>query len=273
MRRIGTLVAAAVVALSVGAWRANTALGAGPHAPAALEGAVTSLSIVPGKAHAEVVIGVSGPVTLRDFTLASPDKIVLDITGATLGIAPSNYDEANRGGIVDVRYSQYRKNVVRVVLTLDESRKYNIIRYPNEIRVRVTAEEPVLFVAWHTGNAPVAVAQTGKPKAPAANAAPAKPADKAAAKESEKPPETIVEKAGKVVEKAADKIANMWAFTEAAVDTTTGATVIPRSAAPDPAADHRRLAAGADPRRHRRLRALLRQDDRRREGRGGDGRR
>src|SRR5918999_2688960 len=185
MRRIGTLVAAAVVALGVGAWSASPALGARPHLPTAFESAVTSLSIVPGTDYAEVIIGVSGPVTVRDFTLASPDKIVIDVTGATLGMAPSNYDEANRGGIVDVRYSQYRKNVVRIVLTLDDAHKYNMVRYPNEIRVKVQAEEPVLFVAWHVGNAPVAVAQTGAPAAPAPAAAPAKPADKPAAKPAE----------------------------------------------------------------------------------------
>src|SRR5688572_29478608 len=177
MRRIGTLVAAAVVALGVGAWSANSALGARPHVPAAREGAVTSLSIVPGKGAAEVAIGVSGPVTVHDFTLHSPDKIVIDITGATLAMAPSNYDEANRGGVVDVRYSQYRKNVVRVVLTLDDAHKYNMVRYPNEIRVKVQAEEPVLFVAWHTGKAPVAVAQAGKPAAKTAGKPAEKPAE------------------------------------------------------------------------------------------------
>jgi type IV pilus assembly protein PilQ len=230
MRRIGTLTAAAVVALGVGAWSADSALGAGPLVPAARESGVTSLSVVPGKGAAEVIIGVSGPVTVRDFTLHSPDKVVVDITGATLAMAPSNYDEANRGGIVDVRYSQYRKNVVRVVMTLDEARKYNIVRYPNEIRVKVQADEPVLFVAWHTGNPPsVSVAQSGKPSAskakPAANAAAAKPADEKAA-------ESLIDKAQQVVAKAADKVANMWAFTEAGLDTTTGATVVPPAAAP-----------------------------------------
>jgi type IV pilus assembly protein PilQ len=225
MRRIGTLAAAAVVALGVGAWRADSALGARPHVPAAREGAVTSLSIVPGKAAAEVAIGVSGPVSVSDFTLHSPDKIVIDITGVTLAMDPSNYDEANRGGIVDVRYSQYRKNVVRVVLTLDDAHKYNMVRYPNEVRVKVQAEEPVLFVAWHTGRAPVAVAQAGKPATNVTSAT--KPGNKAAAKPEEKPAETLMDKAGKVVSQAADKVANMWAFTEAGIDTSTGATVLP----------------------------------------------
>ncbi|MFN2563875.1 MAG: AMIN domain-containing protein [Gemmatimonadaceae bacterium] len=221
MRRIGTLFAAAVVALGAGAAGATSALGARPDLPAALESAVTSLSIVPGTEHAEVIIGVSGPVTVRDFTLASPDKIVIDITGATLGIPPSTYDEANRGGIVDIRYSQYRKNVVRVVLTLDEPHKYNMVRYPNEIRLKVRSrpDEPVLFVAWHTGNAPVAVAQSGKPgaAAPATSATAPKTVDKPAPKVAEKTPEKAPAKPS----------GNMWALTEAGLDSTTGATVVP----------------------------------------------
>jgi type IV pilus assembly protein PilQ len=262
---MGTLIAAAVVALGISAWRADSALGARPLVPAAREGAVTSLSIVPGKGAAEVIIGVSGPVTVRDFTLHSPDKIVVDLTGATLRMAASNYDEANRGGIVDVRYSQYRKNVVRVVLTLDEAHKYNIVRYPNEIRVKVAAEEPVLFVAWRIGDAPVAIAQTGKPAAEPTNAATTpkandkpKATDKTAAKAAEQPaekPESFLDKAQNVVAKAADKVANMWAFTEAGLDTTTGATVVPEPAAakaapvparPTPKASAAR-AADADP--------------------------
>jgi type IV pilus assembly protein PilQ len=229
MRRIGTLVAAAVVALGLGAWRAGSALGARPHVPAVREAAVTSLSIIPGKGAAEVVIGVSAPVTVRDFTLHSPDKIVVDVTGATLAIPASNYDEANRGGIVDVRYSQYRKNVVRIVLTLDEPHRYNMVRYPNEIRVKVEAEEPVLFVAWHTGSAPVAAAQTGKPSTSAAKPADkaGKPDDKVAAKPTDKQPETLLDKAEKVVSKVSDKVANIWSLTEAGLDSTTGATVPP----------------------------------------------
>jgi hypothetical protein len=96
------------------------AVAFGPSAPAALarpaEGAVTSLSIVPTSGRAEVIIGVAGGVAVRDFTLRSPDRIVLDLSGASLGLASRGYDRVSRGGILDVRYSQYRRNTVRVVL-------------------------------------------------------------------------------------------------------------------------------------------------------------
>jgi type IV pilus assembly protein PilQ len=119
-----------------------------PSAPAA---AVISLSVVPTTDRADVVIGVDGPVEVHDFTLRGPDKIVVDITGATLGIdATDPYDRVTRAGIVDVRYSQYRKNVVRVVLTLDGSKPYSVVRGRHQVRVSVEGRSSRL-VAWHVG--------------------------------------------------------------------------------------------------------------------------
>jgi len=113
--------------------------------------AVISLSVVPTTDRADVLIGVDGPVEVHDFTLAAPHKIVVDITGATLGIpAADSYDRISRAGIVDVRFSQYRKNVVRVVLTLDAARPYSVVRGKHEVRVLVEGRSNRL-VAWHVG--------------------------------------------------------------------------------------------------------------------------
>src|SRR5688572_12590053 len=53
--------------------------------PARNDGAVTSLSIVPTSSQAQITIGIEGAVQIRDFALSNPDRIVVDITGATLG--------------------------------------------------------------------------------------------------------------------------------------------------------------------------------------------
>src|SRR5881394_2119032 len=99
---------------------------------------VISLSVVPTSDRADLVIGIDGPVEVHDFTLPAPNKIVVDITGATLGIPTTDrYDRVARAGIVDVRYSQYRKNVARVVLTLDSARPYPIVRGKHEVRVSI----------------------------------------------------------------------------------------------------------------------------------------
>src|SRR3954466_229885 len=111
---------------------------------------VISLSVVPTSDRAELVIGVDGPVDVQDFTLRDPDKIVVDVTGATLGIGAESYDRVTRAGIVNVRYSQYRKNVVRVVLTLDSARPYAIVRGKHEPPVSVEGHSDQVG-PWHVG--------------------------------------------------------------------------------------------------------------------------
>jgi type IV pilus assembly protein PilQ len=118
-----------------------------PLPPAA---SVISLSVVPTSERSELVIGVDGPVEVQDFTLRDPDKIVVDVTGATLGIGTESYDRIARAGIVNVRYSQYRKNIVRVVLTLDSARPYSVVRGKHEVRVSVEGRSTRLET-WHVG--------------------------------------------------------------------------------------------------------------------------
>jgi type IV pilus assembly protein PilQ len=94
--------------------------------PARNDGAVTSLSIVPTSSQAQITIGIEGAVQVRDFVLSNPDRIVVDITGATLGFRRPGYDRVERGGVVDVRYAQNQPDVVRIVLTLTGARKYAV---------------------------------------------------------------------------------------------------------------------------------------------------
>jgi type IV pilus assembly protein PilQ len=133
-----------------------SALLLGPSAqPAAArpaEGSVTSLSVIPASGKAEVVIGVAGGLEVRDFTLRAPDRIVLDLTGASLGLASRGYDRVPRGGINDVRYSQFRKGTVRVVVYLDGPRSYQISRTDGEVRIAVTVPAGAQFAAWHIGD-------------------------------------------------------------------------------------------------------------------------
>jgi type IV pilus assembly protein PilQ len=154
---------------------ASFALGpdAAPVAAFPAEGAVTSLSVVPASGRAELVIGVAGAVDVTDFTLRSPDRIVLDITGASLGLGSRSYDHVARGAITDVRVSQYRKNTVRVVINLDGPRSYEVTKENGEVRVSVAHDGASKFSAWHTGSprpdarddAPSAAPAAGDPAA------------------------------------------------------------------------------------------------------------
>ncbi len=119
-------------------------------------GSVTALSVVPGSGHADVVIAVEGPsIEIIDFTLESPRRVVVDLKGATLGIAARLYDKVSRGGITNVRMAQWKPEIVRVVLDLDGPREYSIVREDHDVRVSVTG--PADFAAWRIGAGHTAV--------------------------------------------------------------------------------------------------------------------
>ena len=79
-----------------------------PAAARPADGSVTSLSIVPSSGKAEVVIGVKGGVEVRDFTLRSPDRIVL---AAPLGLVrPERREPAHHQDATDrLRPSRERR--------------------------------------------------------------------------------------------------------------------------------------------------------------------
>jgi type IV pilus assembly protein PilQ len=109
---------------------------------------VHSLSVVPSSGKAEVVIGVNAAVDVQDFTLEAPYRVVVDLKGATLDMSRRTYDKASRGGITNVRYSQFRPNIVRVVIDLDAKHPYTITRNSGEVRISVTGGKTSDYTAW-----------------------------------------------------------------------------------------------------------------------------
>ncbi|HEX6615449.1 MAG TPA: secretin N-terminal domain-containing protein [Gemmatimonadales bacterium] len=110
-------------------------------------GEVTAVSLAPAGDKTEVVVAVRGAVDVRDFLLTSPDRLVLDVVGATLGsTSASVYDGVKRGGVLNLRYSQFRPDIVRVVIDLEGPETYTVDRTDGAIRVRFDDGEP--FVAW-----------------------------------------------------------------------------------------------------------------------------
>lgn len=150
MRRVWTLAALPAVALFISASPARAAhidtSGASARADAA--SAVTALSLVPGDGEAELIIAVSGPVEVQDFTVPTPHRIVLDLAGARLGAFGRGYDRLQRGGITNIRTSQYSSSVVRVVLDVEGPRAYTVTRRDGAIHVAIKGSEA--FAAWHS---------------------------------------------------------------------------------------------------------------------------
>ena len=113
------------------------------------DGNVVSFSVVPLSGQALVVIGVDGAVSVRDFALTDPDRIVVDITGAKLSVKQGSYDRIARGGVLDIRYAQNQPGVVRVVLSLAGSKHYEVTREPHEIRITIDGADT--FTSWRAG--------------------------------------------------------------------------------------------------------------------------
>ena len=118
-----------------------------PARAAALQGGqVTGVSLLPAPGRAEVVVGVRGDVEVRDFVLRSPDRLVLDITGARLAGISTSYDGVVRGGVKNVRYGQYQNDIVRVVVELDALKDYKVERSGDAVSVSFASD--LTFLSW-----------------------------------------------------------------------------------------------------------------------------
>ena len=119
--------------------------------PTPTDGEVRAVSLVPAVGRAELVIQVQGAVQVTDRTLRDPNRIVLDVTGATLasGVERATYDGVKRAGVLNVRVKQFTPDVVRIVLDVDQLVPYRVERTADAIRVSFGTEQG--FVAWNSG--------------------------------------------------------------------------------------------------------------------------
>ena len=129
-----------IIALSL------AALASGPPA-------VTGFRVVPVADRTEVVIQVDGGVTMTDFALTEPSRIVIDLTGSD-AIARAEH-RIMRGGVRSLRVGPFQPGIARVVIDLDENVVYHVER--TETAVRVSFPNPAeSFEAWSTpGAAPL----------------------------------------------------------------------------------------------------------------------
>ena len=160
MRRVCTLVGMTIVALIS---RASVA-----HATTTGEtqsGEVKSLAVVSTSGRAEVVIAVDGSVSIQDFSLADPSRVVLDLKGARLTSPTRLYDHVPRGGVTNLRAAQYRENTVRVVIDLDAEHKYAVTRNATEVHIAIDAPAGATFAAWRAAPQITKAVVTGDPAA------------------------------------------------------------------------------------------------------------
>ena len=98
-----------------------------------------------------VAVRLTDSVSHSAFTLAGPNRIVLDLPGTTLGaLGGRSYDGQPRGRVQNIRMAQYRADVVRIVVDVDATAKYAITG-GNEVRIEMPGGSET--AAWSTGQA------------------------------------------------------------------------------------------------------------------------
>ncbi|HEX5962992.1 MAG TPA: secretin N-terminal domain-containing protein [Gemmatimonadales bacterium] len=126
-------------------------------------GEVTGVSVQASPGRADIVINVRGAVEVRDFMLESPNRLVLDVMGARLkGNSTTVYDGVKRGGVLNLRYSQFQSDVVRIVLELDHAKDYHVERGTDAIRVSFGTDQS--FLAWSSNDPSQVIARTKSPR-------------------------------------------------------------------------------------------------------------
>ena len=131
------------------------------------DGGVRAVSVLPAPGKVAVVIDLQGAVEVQDFTLTNPARLVIDLTGARLLARTTLYDGRNRGGIKNIRYAQFRPDVVRIVIDLDVLKDYQIKRGDKQIRIELGTDRTT-FDAWSSQ----AVASVPLPSPPPAEPEP-----------------------------------------------------------------------------------------------------
>jgi len=116
---------------------------------------LTGYRLTPSSNGPELTIEAVGAMRFSSFALQEPDRIVIDLEGASESTARSLYT-VERAGIASVRSSEQGAGVVRVVVDLEHPAAYTVKTVPEGILVRVENGRTT-FAEWST--APTAVAR------------------------------------------------------------------------------------------------------------------
>jgi type IV pilus assembly protein PilQ len=115
-------------------------------------GPVTEVSIHPTASATEIVVAVDGTIEYRDFTMEGPNRLVVDLFGARHELPSEEFLGINRGGVMSLRTSQYREDVVRLTLELTALVPYDIT--VEDGRLRIHMENPTgRAAAWNSNQA------------------------------------------------------------------------------------------------------------------------
>ncbi len=144
------------------------------HADAARadSGSVTNVRLEESGGRAELTIEVSGDFRWSDFQLSDPTRLVIDLANARSSLPAKSFDDIDRGGVEALRTSQFRADVVRLVVDLERRTTYRIERVPEGLRISLDGAAEA-FQPWSAAESDAYTAGLPQLPQPAAPAAPA----------------------------------------------------------------------------------------------------
>jgi len=114
-------------------------------------GRVQEVRISPSGDETEIAVITYGDVEVRDFILRDPARLILDVHGAVNELPEGTFEGIGRGGIVRLRSSQFRDDVVRLVFDLARPANYHTTDDGGRYTVRF-ANPGAAFEPWSSGS-------------------------------------------------------------------------------------------------------------------------
>jgi type IV pilus assembly protein PilQ len=111
---------------------------------------VREVKITPSGAETEITVVVGGEVTVHHFMLAEPPRLILDVEDAAHSLNRHSYEAIGRGGVIRLRSSQFRPDVVRLVFDLTRELAYDVDQSGGSVHVRFQNPGEA-FTEWSTG--------------------------------------------------------------------------------------------------------------------------
>jgi len=127
------------------AWGALTALLLLVVAVPALGVTVKSISLKDSNGGTQVIVEADSPINYHDFTLESPDRIVLDCPGATLAFAERTWAGRDGAPVKAVRATEMgwgQDTGARIVVDLAQASSYGVSQLGNNIVLAVETPAP-----------------------------------------------------------------------------------------------------------------------------------
>jgi len=138
---------------------------------------VLDIAVKKSEGVTQVVITGDDILDSKDFTLSNPDRLVVDIKGASIAFGNKTMT-VNKGGITTISTSQFDREggIARIVIEMGVKPNYLLMTEENDIIVALTTKDTSPFAEWKATAAPseMAVATT-TPQAPVPPSMPAPP--------------------------------------------------------------------------------------------------